>query len=119
MEFLSKFSLRSRRWSHGSSLRSETVMGDPNSKHILEDYYIPNYILVPGSAVDIHSYIPPCPVIVFINSKSGGQLGGELIVSYRTLLNENQVFDLGEKPLILCCTSFMSLCLSLSTMEII
>ncbi|QHN81907.1 Diacylglycerol kinase [Arachis hypogaea] len=35
-----------------------------------------------------------CPLIVFINSKSGGQLGGELLTTYNSLLNKNQVFDL-------------------------
>ncbi|KAK0600963.1 hypothetical protein LWI29_019982 [Acer saccharum] len=64
---------------------------------MLKDYYIPNYILGIGSEVTELSHIPACPVVVFINSKSGGQLGGTLLVTYRSLLNENQVFDLGEK----------------------
>nr|GME20424.1 diacylglycerol kinase 5-like [Ipomoea batatas] len=34
---------------------------------------------------------------VLINSKSGGQLGGELLLTYRTLLNQNQVYDLRER----------------------
>ncbi|KAG2682041.1 hypothetical protein I3843_11G173300 [Carya illinoinensis] len=71
-------------------------MGDTISDKTLEDFYIPDYILVPGSKISNASYIPTCPVIVFINSKSGGQLGGELLVTYRALLNKNQVFDLGE-----------------------
>ncbi|KAL5736183.1 hypothetical protein ACOSP7_030658 [Xanthoceras sorbifolium] len=75
------------------SKRSEVEMADV----ILKDYYIPNYILVTGLEVSEPSHIPTCPVIVFINSKSGGQLGGKLLVTYRSLLNENQVFDLGEK----------------------
>ncbi|GFP89541.1 diacylglycerol kinase 5 [Phtheirospermum japonicum] len=37
------------------------------------------------------------PVLVFINSKSGGQLGGDLLVTYRSLLNKKQVIDLGEE----------------------
>ncbi|KAI8007725.1 Diacylglycerol kinase 5 [Camellia lanceoleosa] len=72
-------------------------MGNPESDNTLKDYYIPDYILVPESKVDEASHIPACPVIVFINSKSGGQLGGELLKTYQTLLNKNQVFDLGEK----------------------
>ncbi|XP_054816053.1 diacylglycerol kinase 5-like isoform X2 [Prosopis cineraria] len=40
---------------------------------------------------------PTCPVLVFINSKSGGQLGGDLLKTYRTVLSEKQVFDLGEE----------------------
>lgn len=71
-------------------------MGDMTSDKILKEFFIPDYILVPGSKVE-HVPLPPCPVIVFINSKSGGQLGGELLVTYRTVLNKNQVFDLGEK----------------------
>lgn len=72
-------------------------MGDSKSKNIMKEYYIPDYIVVPGSEVKNASYIPACPVIVFINSRSGGQLGGELLITYRTLLNKNQVFDLQEK----------------------
>ncbi|KAK9269350.1 hypothetical protein L1049_001121 [Liquidambar formosana] len=73
-------------------------MGDSRSEDILKEYNIPNYILLPGSEVgDGPAYVPACPVIVFINSKSGGQLGGELLNTYRTLLNQNQVFDLGEE----------------------
>ncbi|KAF5191050.1 Diacylglycerol kinase [Thalictrum thalictroides] len=69
-------------------------MGD--RKHSLEEFYIPNYILLPDSNPEDVSHVPSCPVLVFINSKSGGQLGGELLKTYRSLLNENQVFDLGE-----------------------
>ncbi|XP_002525776.2 diacylglycerol kinase 1 [Ricinus communis] len=69
---------------------------------VMKEFYIPDYILVPGSEIenvygDDDDHKPSCPVIVFINSRSGGQLGGELLVTYRTLLNKNQVIDLGEK----------------------
>ncbi|XVF18999.1 hypothetical protein REPUB_Repub11eG0073000 [Reevesia pubescens] len=75
------------------------MMGDVKSVDILIDYYIPNYILVPGSEARKPPCIPSCPVLVFINSKSGGQLGGDLLLTYRSVLNKNQVFDLGEmKP---------------------
>ncbi|XP_040375562.1 diacylglycerol kinase 5 isoform X3 [Rosa chinensis] len=61
----------------------------------LKDFYIPNYILV-GGAVPKIKFAPACPVIVFVNTRSGGQLGGELVLTYRALLNEHQVFDLGQ-----------------------
>lgn len=67
------------------------MAGDSESGSMLEEYYIPDYILIPDSTFDKASHIPACPVIVFINSKSGGQLGGELLKIYRTLLNKNQV----------------------------
>jgi diacylglycerol kinase (ATP) len=35
--------------------------------------------------------VPKHPVLVFINAKSGGQLGSELLKSYRAVLSENQV----------------------------
>ncbi|XVF04070.1 hypothetical protein REPUB_Repub05bG0049500 [Reevesia pubescens] len=74
-------------------------MGDFKPDHILSDYYIPNYILVPGAEAKKPPCVPSCPVLVFINSKSGGQLGGDLLLTYRSVLNENQVFDLVEtKP---------------------
>ncbi|XP_072966390.1 diacylglycerol kinase 1-like isoform X2 [Typha angustifolia] len=62
----------------------------------LKDFYIPDYILIPELESEIVEHSPQCPVIVFINSKSGGQLGGDLLKTYRELLNEAQVFDLGE-----------------------
>ncbi|KAM7270129.1 hypothetical protein ACFE04_029343 [Oxalis oulophora] len=63
----------------------------------LKEFCIPSYILIPDSELLHVPDVPECPVLVFINSKSGGQLGGDLLVTYRSLLNENQVFDLGEE----------------------
>lgn len=65
---------------------SESASNDP-----LKEFYIPDYIFFPSSKADPLSGVPTCPVIVFINSKSGGQLGGDLLVTYRSLLNKNQV----------------------------
>ncbi|XAR56598.1 Diacylglycerol kinase, partial [Bertholletia excelsa] len=71
---------------------------DSESERRLKDYYIPDYILVPESAVSKASSIPACPVIVFINSRSGGQLGGELLKTYKFLLNKTRhVFDLEKE----------------------
>ncbi|CAF2029113.1 unnamed protein product, partial [Brassica oleracea var. botrytis] len=63
-------------------------------------FYIPSYVLSPeAEAVAVPSTPPESPILVFINSKSGGQLGGELILTYRSLLNDKQVFDLNvETP---------------------
>lgn len=67
-------------------------MADSTSEsNFLKDFRIPDYILDPQSAVEAVSYVPKCPVIVFINSKSGGQLGGDLLITYRSLLNAKQV----------------------------
>nr|GEW27128.1 diacylglycerol kinase 5-like isoform X1 [Tanacetum cinerariifolium] len=66
------------------------------SDNFLKDFYIPDYILFPGGNIEVPSDAPACPTLVFINSESSGQLGGELLVTYRSLLNQNQVFDLGE-----------------------
>ncbi|KAJ9671212.1 hypothetical protein PVL29_027277 [Vitis rotundifolia] len=54
-----------------------------NPEFDLKDFRIPDYILVPGSEVEAVSYVPECPVIVFINSKSSGQLGGDLLITYQ------------------------------------
>ena len=71
------------------------MMANNNSEsEFLKNFRIPNYMLVPESKaenVDTSPDAPKCPVLVFINSKSGGQLGGDLLKTYRTLLNENQV----------------------------
>ncbi|KAL0537004.1 hypothetical protein IC582_025972 [Cucumis melo] len=63
----------------------------------LRNFLIPNYILQPEAEVESVPCAPNCPVLVFVNSRSGGQLGGSLLSTYRSLLNEKQVFDLGEE----------------------
>lgn len=66
----------------------------------LKEFYIPTYVLSEeeGEEKALPTTQPPAsPVLVFINSKSGGQLGGELILTYRSLLNHNQVFDLSQE----------------------
>ncbi|CAN1231953.1 Diacylglycerol kinase 5 [Linum perenne] len=71
---------------------------DPNAEaSLLKEFYIPTYVLVAESEVVNVPDFPKCPVLVFINSKSGGQLGGDLLLTYRSILNDRQVFDLGEK----------------------
>ncbi|XP_054813789.1 diacylglycerol kinase 5-like isoform X2 [Prosopis cineraria] len=74
-------------------------MACPKSEpNFLKDFWIPSYILAPESPKgEIDHDAPSCPVLVFINPKSGGQLGGDLFKTYCTLLNEKQVFDLGEE----------------------
>uniref|UniRef100_A0A453FPK7 DAGKc domain-containing protein n=1 Tax=Aegilops tauschii subsp. strangulata TaxID=200361 RepID=A0A453FPK7_AEGTS len=62
--------------------------------NMLKEFYIPTYIFMPESSVEQVSHIPSCPVIVFINTRSGGQLGHNLLITYRKLLNHAQVFDL-------------------------
>ena len=60
----------------------------------LKEFYIPTYVLSPESETPAPTIAPPeSPVLVFINSKSGGQLGGELLLTYRSLLNDNQVIS--------------------------
>lgn len=56
-----------------------------------KNFLIPDYILRPEAEVESVPYVPNCPVLVFINSKSGGQLGGSLLSTYRSLLKEKQV----------------------------
>lgn len=78
---------------------------ESDSKNLLKQFCIPNYILVPDSKREfLPEPEPTCPILVFINSKSGGQLGGDLLVTYRSLLNKNQVFWLFVKD----CQDFRS-----------
>ncbi|XP_078436748.1 diacylglycerol kinase 5-like [Wolffia australiana] len=64
---------------------------------LLKDFYVPPYIIDSKAEIESCSTIPPCPVLVFINSKSGGQLGGDLLLTYRKLINPAQVFDVGQE----------------------
>ncbi|XWS68570.1 hypothetical protein CRYUN_Cryun04dG0101600 [Craigia yunnanensis] len=63
----------------------------------LKEFYIPTYIFNDETRISDVPDAPKFPVLVFINSKSGGQLGGDLLKTYRTVLNENQVFDVGQE----------------------
>lgn len=67
---------------------------DPKPCGPLEEYRIPDYVLRPDAQQVLVDHAPQCPVLVFINSKSGGQLGSSLIKTYRELLNEAQVLIL-------------------------
>ncbi|KAL0302232.1 UNVERIFIED_CONTAM: Diacylglycerol kinase [Sesamum calycinum] len=69
-----------------------------NSENFVNVFYIPTYILVPNTKVEPVANVPECPVLVFINSRSGGQLGGDLLVTYRSILNTNQFFLGDEAP---------------------
>lgn len=73
------------------SFSEEAAVGNSEAVEILKEYYIPDYILLPDSEIEQQSEVPECPLIVFINSKSGGQLGGNLLLTCRRLLNKNQV----------------------------
>ncbi|XP_066241439.1 diacylglycerol kinase theta [Saccopteryx leptura] len=44
----------------------------------------------------LHTKLPPdcCPILVFVNPKSGGLKGRDLLCSFRKLLNPHQVFEL-------------------------
>ncbi|KAH7532944.1 hypothetical protein FEM48_Zijuj04G0077200 [Ziziphus jujuba var. spinosa] len=73
-------------------------MEDSHPKsELLKHFQIPNYILLSEPKVEKVTHVPECPVLVFINSKSGGQLGGDLLKTFRSLLNENQVIDLDKE----------------------
>ncbi|CAN1220493.1 Diacylglycerol kinase 5 [Linum perenne] len=81
-------------------MQMESTSMDPNAEaSFLKEFYIPTYVIAqePEAGSGDVSALPRCPVLVFINSKSGGQLGGNLLLTYRSVLNERQVFDLGEE----------------------
>ncbi|XP_068334562.1 diacylglycerol kinase 5-like isoform X1 [Pyrus communis] len=80
-----------------NSLLRPKMANSNSGEEFLKDFRIPKYVLVPESKSENVADVPQCPVLVFINSKSGGQLGGDLLVSYRSLLNESQVYDLGQE----------------------
>ncbi|KAL8529380.1 hypothetical protein ACS0TY_006704 [Phlomoides rotata] len=65
--------------------------GNLDMEEFIKKFCIPSYILEQESKDQFLPFTPECPVLVFINSKSGGQLGGELLITYRSILNEKQV----------------------------
>lgn len=68
-----------------------------DNNEFIQKFLIPSSILEQDTEVQCSPPGPECPVLVFINSRSGGQLGGDLLVTYRSILNKNQVTDLGEE----------------------
>eukprot|EP00249_Psilotum_nudum_P019696 c27375_g1_i1 orf=289-1833(-) len=64
---------------------------------LLKNFVIPDYILLGHSGPHgVSTEAPKYPVLVFINARSGGQLGTQLLTSYRVVLNPSQVFNLSE-----------------------
>ncbi|XP_051135590.1 diacylglycerol kinase 5-like [Andrographis paniculata] len=77
-------------------MESENASSDSKPDNVAKEFYIPNYIFTSDTKEEEFD-MPECPVLVFINSRSGGQLGSDLLVTYRSILNKYQVIDLGEE----------------------
>ncbi|CAM6098691.1 unnamed protein product [Calypogeia fissa] len=78
----------------GNSEQGETIK-------LMEEFLIAEYILngekAPANTPDLP--IPSCPVLVFVNCKSGGQMGTRMIPHLHALLHPKQVIELPkEKP---------------------
>ncbi|KAA3488407.1 diacylglycerol kinase 5-like [Gossypium australe] len=74
-----------------------TMAESKSDTDFLKEFYIPAYIFNDETKFSDVRNAPKFPVLVFINSKSGGQLGGDLLNTYRSVLNEHQIFDVGEE----------------------
>ena len=70
-----------------------------NKRAKMEEMCIPNYILERGSQSENgeSTATPESPILVFVNSKSGGQLGGAILKSFHDLLNPKQVHTISQK----------------------
>ncbi|KAK8599388.1 hypothetical protein V6N13_077314 [Hibiscus sabdariffa] len=73
------------------------LAGSKYDSDFLKEFHIPTYIFNDEAKSSDDPDPPKFPVLVFINSKSGGQLGGDLLQTYKTVLNEFQVFDVGKE----------------------
>ncbi|GMJ06441.1 diacylglycerol kinase 5 [Hibiscus trionum] len=73
------------------------LAGSKYDSDFLKEFYIPTYIFNDETKSSDDTDPPKFPVLVFINSKSGGQLGGDLLQTYKSVLNEFQVFDVGKE----------------------
>lgn len=62
-----------------------------DNNEFIKKFHIPSSLLEQDTEVQCPPSTPEHPVLVFINSRSGGQLGGELLVTYKSILNEKQV----------------------------
>ncbi|TYG90131.1 hypothetical protein ES288_A12G157600v1 [Gossypium darwinii] len=80
-----------RGWNSFKRKLEPLMAGSKYDADFLKEFYIPTYIFSGETNISDVPDAPKYPVLVFINSKSGGQLGGDLLVTYRTLLNERQV----------------------------
>ena len=81
-------------------MEPSSSMGSNAESSLLKEFYIPTYVLVAESEAVSVTDFPQCPVLVFINSKSGGQLGGDLLLTYRSILNDHQVLITSHDPAI-------------------
>ncbi|TYG41313.1 hypothetical protein ES288_D12G166000v1 [Gossypium darwinii] len=86
-----------RGWNSFKRKLEPLMAGSKYDADFLKEFYIPTYIFSGETNISDVPDAPKYPVLVFINSKSGGQLGGDLLVTYRALLNVRQVTDLGEE----------------------
>ncbi|KAG5629591.1 hypothetical protein H5410_001308 [Solanum commersonii] len=88
---------------NGNNSEMLELMADSESEHnsIHRDFYILTYVLALNTSsnnlrlLDVHT----CPVLLLIYSKGGGQLGGELLRTFRHHLNKYTIFDLGDETL--------------------
>lgn len=82
-------------------LKQEKQHKSQGSSRRYEAMRIPDYILdSQRQPANFDTANPPeTPILVFVNSRSGGQLGSAIIKSFRIVLNPKQVFDLADgKP---------------------
>ncbi|KAJ4754514.1 Diacylglycerol kinase [Rhynchospora pubera] len=70
--------------------------GNAETEFLQKQFYIPSYLLDRELPTAIITSVPSCPVIFFINTKSGGQLGASLLLTCCQIVNPLQVFDLGQ-----------------------
>ncbi|KAG0558393.1 hypothetical protein KC19_10G024800 [Ceratodon purpureus] len=91
-------SMSTKKWRGPSDdeLRTMVVIPDYLSRDMANAVATEGAATPEGPSADEKAMAPITPILVFINSRSGGRLGPELMSHFEDLISSNQVYDLSK-----------------------